>query len=60
MTNANLSSLSIFFIKVDLSASAWCLYDSVHKKYMGFREDSKREVASLTKIMTCIVAIETL
>jgi D-alanyl-D-alanine carboxypeptidase len=47
-------------ISVDVTTTSWCLYDSESRKYIGFREDSKREVASLTKIMTVLVSIEAL
>ena len=55
-----LLTTSVLFKLVDVTTTSWCLYDSVHKKYLGFREEAKREVASLTKIMTVILSIEML
>jgi D-alanyl-D-alanine carboxypeptidase (penicillin-binding protein 5/6) len=34
------------------------LYDEENNMYVGQREDQQREVASLTKIMTTLVALE--
>lgn len=41
-----------------MTTKSWCLFDQQNKKYYGFREEYRREIASLTKIMTAIVAIE--
>jgi D-alanyl-D-alanine carboxypeptidase len=41
-----------------VSASSWCVYDKLQNKLVyGHNEQDAREVASLTKIMTCIVCI---
>lgn len=44
-------------IDADISSRSWCLYDEAKDKYLGFREKSQREIASLTKIMTTILSI---
>ena len=42
----------------NISAKFWTVYDVTKQKFLGGRkENRKREVASLTKIMTCFVAI---
>lgn len=51
VTSVNVSQLHV-------TTKSWCLFDQQNKKYYGFREEYRREIASLTKIMTAIVAIE--
>lgn len=51
VTSVNVSQLHV-------TTKSWCLFDQHNKKYYGFREEYRREIASLTKIMTAIVAIE--
>lgn len=43
---------------IDVSTRNWYLYDQRENRGLGFRADYRREIASLTKIMTTIVAIE--
>ena len=40
-----------------ITSTSWCIFDSENKQWIGIREDHQREVASLTKIMTCIVSL---
>ncbi|OMJ82509.1 hypothetical protein SteCoe_16796 [Stentor coeruleus] len=58
--NQNSSILNKTYIsKPIVSAKAWVVYDVITDSYIdGHRECDKREIASLTKIMTCIVSIE--
>lgn len=60
--NQNFSILNKSYIsKPIVSAKAWVVYDVITDNYIdGHRECDKREIASLTKIMTCIVSIEEL
>jgi D-alanyl-D-alanine carboxypeptidase len=41
----------------EISATHFLLFDEQNNTYVGQREDQPREVASLTKIMTTIVAL---
>lgn len=42
-----------------VTCEAWSIYDPVTKKYIaGKNEDQPREIASISKIMTCIVCLE--
>ena len=47
-----------FFHHKGLSSTCWSLYDLKSSTELGFRQNYKREVASLTKIMTTIVGLE--
>jgi len=48
-----------FFPKV--SAKAWIVYDQgTQSVVLGRKQYAKREIASITKVMTCVVAIEEL
>jgi D-alanyl-D-alanine carboxypeptidase len=41
-----------------VSATAWIVHDSVRRKTYGTRHLVEKEIASLTKIMTCIIVLE--
>lgn len=42
----------------NISADAWALFDTHSKVRFGSKENVKKEVASLTKIMTCLVVLD--
>ena len=42
----------------NITATHFLLYDEENNMFVGQREDQQREVASLTKIMTSLVALE--
>lgn len=44
-------------INLDVTTKNWCLFDTQRGDYLGFRQENKREIASLTKIMTTYLAI---
>lgn len=42
----------------NVTASCWALYDNSKNRHIGSREHLQKEVASLTKMMTCLIVIE--
>lgn len=61
-TSQNFSLLNKTCIsKPQVTAKAWAIYDINSETFVdSYKDSDKREIASLTKIMTCIVAIEEL
>lgn len=45
-------------LPTEVSATSWVIYDSITRKKFGMRENIQREVASLTKLMTCLIVVE--
>ncbi|CAG9325381.1 unnamed protein product [Blepharisma stoltei] len=43
----------------DITAQSWAIYDPVAKEFLATRcSTQKREIASITKVMTCILVLE--
>ena len=58
--DGNFAQPTVWYVLIyaGVTSTSWCIYDSINKQWVGVREDHQREVASLTKIMTCIVSLE--
>lgn len=53
-----LPNVKIVKKKPIVSSKAWVVYDTTGQMLHGHNENDSREIASLTKIMTCILVIE--